>query len=153
MGYSDADTQFLRGIIIPLEGMFLDPIIFQWNPAAIENVTATPWIELPSAGRSQPFLQYTCGKPRVYKFHIQVSRSNNSDWFPKNYIGRIKLLQEPTVMGEGVNHPPICKVILGSFLNVTCFIKQTHVKYGEIFHPDYLTPRDAQVEITVEEFR
>ena len=150
--YGDATTFFTRGMIIPLD-QEAPLIIFQWNPKYIQEVKTNKVIEIPVAGREQPHSQYGCGKARIFKFVMDLSKSNNYGSFVRTSLSDLRQYTKPLVKGQGVNRHPRCQIILGSFLDLKCEIITIESKYGEIYDNYTLEAKEALVELVIREYQ
>jgi hypothetical protein len=148
--YDSADTIFTRGMIIPLDGS-ASVITFQWNPNAIIQDKKIKWNHLKVAGREQPFQQYGCGEARIFIFSFTISRSNNSPNFVKMVQDQLLEYTKPTAGGT-VKRPPLAQVILGSYLNLQCIVRDIKFQSVEFFDPVNLLPTSAEAALVVEEF-
>jgi hypothetical protein len=148
--YDSADTIFTRGMLIPLDGD-ASVITFQWNPNAIIQDKKIRWNHLKVAGREQPFQQYGCGEARIFIFSFTISRSNNSPNFVKMVQDQILEYTKPTAGGT-VKRPPLAQVILGSYLNLQCIVRDIKFQQVEFFDPINLLPTSCEAALVVEEY-
>jgi hypothetical protein len=148
--FDSADTIFTRGMIIPLDGD-ASVITFQWNPNTIIQDKKIKWQHLRVAGREQPFQQYGCGEARVFVFAFTVSRSNNSPNFVKMVQDQILEYTKPTAGGT-VKRPPLAQLILGSYLNLQCIVRDVKFMAVEFYDPINLLPTSCEAALVVEEF-
>ena len=144
-----ADTYFVRGMIIPLDGD-ADVVVFQWNPKAVISDKKIKWQHLKVAGREQPFQQYGCGEPQTFIFPFSISRSNNDDSYVVSVQDSILAFTKPTAGGT-VKRPPLCQVILGSAYDITCFVRDVKFQSEEFFSPYTLYPTACEAVLTVEQ--
>jgi hypothetical protein len=144
-------AEFMRGMILPTEGG--GPVFFQWNPEKIGGpIAKAGWDVIKTAGREQPYLEYSCAESTVYKFTIQLSRMDNPDEFVSETIKRLVGLTKPIMAGGKVKRPPRVMFMLGSFLRKTCVVLDVDPISKGIFHPHSLLPFDAEVAITLAEY-
>lgn len=148
--------QHTQGIITPIDG-FMEPIYFQWNPAAVNIHKSSKWHPAAVAGRSQPVFQFGCGGSVDVSFSLEVSRWNNSDFFVKGYCDSILLLTEVV---PGLSRPPLVDLTLGDSLSLIGFIADVAVHYqstsggkGYDADPNTLLPKEALVNIQFTEYR
>lgn len=137
-------------MIIPLDGS-ASVITFQWNPKAIIENKSIRWQHLKVAGREQPFQQYGCGEPDKYIIPFSISRSNNSPDFVKYVQKELLNLTKPTA-GSQVKRPPICQIILGGYLNMTCIVVDVRFQTQEFFDPLTLLPTSCEAVLTLERY-
>lgn len=147
---NSGDTWFTRGMIVPLDGD-ASVITFQWNPKAVLQGKNIKWQHLKVAGREQPYLQYGCGEPNRYIFPFSISRSNNGPDFVKWVQDELLKLTKPTAGGT-VKRPPLCQVILGLYLNITCFVTDVRFQSVEFYDPINLLPTSCEAVVTVESY-
>lgn len=148
--YDSADTIFTRGMLIPLDGEA--PVItFQWNPQNIISDKKIKWQHLRVAGREQPFQQYGCGEARVFMFAFSISRSNNAPNFVKMVQDQLIEYTKPTAGGT-VKRPPLAQLILGTYLNLRCIVRDIKFAQQEFFDPVNLLPTACESILTVEEY-
>jgi hypothetical protein len=147
---NSGDTFFTRGMIIPLDGD-ASVITFQWNPKSVMQDKSIKWQHLAVAGREQPFQQYGCGQPHKYVFPFTVSRSNNGPDFVKWVQDELLKLTKPTAGGT-VKRPPLCQVILGTYLNIKCIVTDVRFQSEEFFDPINLLPTSCEAVISVERY-
>ena len=57
---------------------------------------------------------------------------------------------KPTA-GNTVKRPPLAQLILGSYLNVTCFVKSIKFQAEEFYNPMSLLPTSCDALLTLEE--
>ena len=148
--YDSADTIFTRGMLIPLDGE-ASVITFQWNPSQVIQDKKIKWNHLKVAGREQPFQQYGCGEPKIYMFPFTISRSNNSPNFVMMVQDQLMEYTKPTAGGT-VKRPPLAQLILGSYLNLKCIVRDIKTQNTEFYDPINLLPTSAEVVVTVEEY-
>lgn len=148
--YDSADTIFTRGMIIPLDGE-ASVITFQWNPMGVLQDKKIKWNQLRVAGREQPFQQYGCGEARVFIFPFTISRSNNAPNFVQMVQDQILAYTKPTAGGT-VKRPPLAQVILGTYLNLQCIVRDVKFQATEFYDPINLLPTSCQAVVTVEEY-
>lgn len=148
--YDSADTIFTRGMLIPLDGE-AGIITFQWNPNTIITDKAIKWQHLKVAGREQPFQQYGCGEARIFVFAFTISRSNNAPNFVKMVQDQILEYTKPTAGGT-VKRPPLAQVILGSYLNIQCIVRNVKFQAVQFFDPINLLPTSCEAVLVVEEY-
>ena len=141
----------MRGMILPIEGG--SPIFFQWNPEKIGGpIAKAGWDAIKTAGREQPFLEYSCGDATSYKFSIQLSRMDNPDEFVSETIKRLVDLTKPRMLGGKVKRPSRVMFMLGAFIRKVCVVTDVDPASKGIFHPDSLLPFDAEVSLTLMEY-
>jgi hypothetical protein len=145
---NSGDTYFTRGMIIPLDGD-ASIVTFQWNPKAVLQDKSIKWQHLKVAGREQPYVQYGCGEPTKYVFPFTISRSNNGPDFVKFVQEQLLQLTKPTAGGT-VKRPPLCQLILGMYLNITCFVTDVRFQNTEFFDYINLLPTSSEAVLTVE---
>ena len=148
--YDSADTIFTRGMMIPLDGD-ASVITFQWNPNTIVMDKKIKWQHLKVAGREQPFQQYGCGEARIFVFAFTISRSNNAPNFVKMVQDQILEYTKPTAGGT-VKRPPLTQLILGSYLNLQCIVRDVKFQQVEFFDNINLLPTSCESVLVVEEF-
>jgi hypothetical protein len=138
---------FMKGQIIAMEGGG-GSIRFEWNPESIQGPDASAgWDAIKTAGRTAPYLQYSCGDPRVIKFTLKLSRYDGSDSQVKDTIEKLVKLTKASV-GQSVKHPPKVKLLIGSYINKTCVVKDVQPLTHKLFAPFSLNPRFGEVTVT-----
>lgn len=147
---NSGDTTFTRGMLIPLDGE-ASVITFQWNPKNVMQDKAIKWNHLKVAGREQPFQQYGCGEPDKYVFPFSVSRSNNGPDFVKFVQEELLKYTKPTAGGT-VKRPPLCQLILGTYLNIMCIVVDVRFQTQEFFDPINLMPTSCEAVLSVERY-
>ncbi len=150
-----------RGLIIPLEGLAA-PVVFQFNPYEVSIDKAANWHPIPVAGRDQPYLHFGCGNPHKVSFGLEVSRQDNPASFIPAFIELMELLTKPVVMAAGLRRPPVCQLVLGGAMNMTCVVQDVKTKYGAhvgsdkhftyLGDPYTLSPKHANFMITFLEY-
>ena len=148
--YDSADTIFTRGMIIPLDGN-ASVFTFSWNPNTIVEDKKIKWNHLKVAGREQPFQQYGCGEPEIFMFAFTVSRSNNPPNFVKMVQDQLMEYTKPTAGGT-VKRPPLAQVILGSYLNLQCIVRDIKFQQIEFYDSVNLLPTSCEAVLTVERY-
>ena len=148
--YDAADTIFTRGMLIPLDGE-ASVITFEWNPHTIVRDKKIKWNHLKVAGREQPFQQYGCGEAELFMFAFTISRSNNTSNFVQMVQDQLLEYTKPTAGGT-VKRPPLAQVILGSYLNLQCIVRDIKFQMVEFFNPIDLLPTSCEAILTVERY-
>jgi hypothetical protein len=141
-------TNFTKGMIIPIDGGG-SPVIFQWNPATIKYSRAANWHSMRAAGNNEPFLQYTCGSSHIVHFSIDVSRSNNSDFFVRGFARDLVALADTGQSGGMVKRPSKVMFISGDSLSIYGVVDKVDVAYGLLANPDSLLPYEAKIAVTI----
>ena len=147
-GYG-GDTQFTRGMLIPLDGD-ADVVTFQWNPKSVIIDKEIKWQHLRVAGREAPFQQYGCGEVRKIIFPFTISNYNNGSDFVMTVHTSLLKFTQPTAGGT-VKRPPLVQLILGSYLNLQCFVRSCKFQSEEFFSPQTLYPSSCDALLTLEE--
>lgn len=155
------ENRFTRGMIVPIDGA-ANIVTFEWNPYEVQIIKDTHWRGIHVAGREQPVFQYGCGEAQKVVLAIEVSQTNNPDFFVRGYFDTLTDLARPYVIGMGVNRPTRVQLILGDDLNMCCFIERLGFRYGShrgqthhhtyLAHPDTLYPREGHVVIDLMEY-
>ena len=147
-GYG-GDTVFTRGMLIPLDGD-ASVVTFQWNPKSVIIDKEIHWQHLKVAGRESPYQQFGCGEVKKIIFPFTISNYNNGSDFVMTVQNSILAYTKPTA-GNTVKRPPLAQLILGSYLNLTCFVKSVKFQSEEFFSPMDLYPTSCDALLTLEE--
>lgn len=144
---------FVRGMIIPIDGGG-SPVRFQWNPNRIDGPTAgAEWDQVKTAGRAQPWLQFSCGTQPEIAFIIQLSSDQGGrDGSVEQAAEALRKLSRPQKRGQGVPHPPRVELIVGTFLRKTCVLIGVSPVFHKQFDPQTLQPVFGEVSLKLWEY-
>jgi hypothetical protein len=84
-------------------------------------------------------------------FPFTISRSNNGPNFVMMVQDQLMEYTKPTAGGT-VKRPPLAQLILGSYLNLKCIVRDIKTQNTEFYDPINLLPTSAEVLVTVEEY-
>lgn len=141
-------NQFIRGMIIPIEGG-VSPIRFQWNPRELQGFGArAEYAVLKVAGREAPFLQFACGDVRQLDIELKFTKGGSDDGYVMGMVNALQQLTKPLVMGATLHRPPRVMWVFGEMPKRRCVITRADPRFHGLFSST-LAPHEATVSLTL----
>jgi len=137
----------LIGYLVDVENR--ERLEFQYNPGEVTDDKSTHYADIKIPGISHPKYQFVSGGARQITFKLAFFMGE-----VKQQVAWLQSLLYPEHSGTTLKSPPHRVIfILGElYPGVTCIVRNVKARYFNLFDQNSLTPQQAEVDITLEEW-
>lgn len=141
------DKKAISGYLVDVKTN--EKLEFQYNPENISDSKSTDYATIKIPGMSHPRYQYVSGGSRQINFRLGLFMDD-----VQKKVSWLQSLQYPTHEGTVLkNSPHRVLLVLGDlYTGLECIVKQVKVSYFGLFEPETLLPKQAEVDISLEEY-
>jgi hypothetical protein len=153
---------FSKGMILPVDGMG-SPVIFQFNPQAVQGPTAQlEYAQINVVGRQYPYLQYSNGKPGEIRVQLQFAGQHDGGASVASAYYALESLTTPSPLNIGLafgsmmSRPPRVMFIMGDFLRELAVVVNLSPNFTIGRGGDFrgsLMPMMATIDVTLWRWR
>ena len=137
----------LLGFLIDIENR--ERLEFQFNPSEIGDDKSASYADIAIPGISHPRHQYISGGGRRVTFKLSFFKGD-----VKKQVAWLQSIMYPEHSGTTLKSPPHRVIFIFGELysEIVCIVRNVKVRYFSLFDRESLSPQQAEVDITLEEW-
>lgn len=122
---------------------------FQYNPSEIIDEKGVVYAGIRVPGLSDPVHQFVTGEPRKIAFTLKLFKGE-----VRKNVSWLQSFLYPEHNGQALKHAPhqVLLIMGDLYPGTTCVVRQVKTKFHGLFDTRTLSPQQADVEISLEEW-